>query len=380
MKKTTIAVLIIVHLFLLTACVQERYLEKQGLITAVGYDLLEDNKLFGSIVVLLFNPTAPNFSIVLKEETNTSKGIRGKLTLDTSHNLVSGQLRTAIFGRELAEKGISSMVDSLNRDATIGNMVYMMISETTAEDVIEFNEIIKKNNDVGTYLYNLIKHNIDTEEITSNTLHEFMHDFQDIGNDPILPIIQMKNNRVGISGIALFHDDRLVDTMPISRKFYLKLLVNRYREGGLEIKLSKNGFQKITGDKLLGQLNNDHFFLVLDSIESNKKISLKGGENLKFKVDIDITFRLLEVSEKLDLGDPNVIKQLEKAINNEIKHNIEQTLNQLQEVQSDPVNFAGVYQEHSRQKLTQEKWDDLYNKATFSIHIHSKLKSTGVTN
>ena len=128
-----------VSLFL-SSCVETKQLEKLGLITARGYDLEKKNKIKGTVVVHKFDPIAENLTQVISVEANTSKALRQKQNLEIDQKLVSGQLRCVIYSKELAEKGISQLVDALNRDPTVGNMVYLTVAEEDAYSIMNLDQ------------------------------------------------------------------------------------------------------------------------------------------------------------------------------------------------------------------------------------------------
>lgn len=120
MKKKLSCFLLCLSVFFLSSCVETKYLEKLGLITAVGYDQADGERIKGTIVLYQFNPAMEDVEKILTSESKTSKGIRLSQNLETDHKLVSGQLRIAVYGKELAKKGIAHLVDTLERDSAPG--------------------------------------------------------------------------------------------------------------------------------------------------------------------------------------------------------------------------------------------------------------------
>ncbi|MEH7086766.1 Ger(x)C family spore germination protein, partial [Neobacillus drentensis] len=142
---------------LCAGCLQQKPLEKLGLITTSGYDLEGKNKIKGTVIVQKFDPMTQAATIVIESIAKTSKGLRQEENLQSNQKLVSGQLRSVVYSRELAEKGIIQLVDTLNRDAAIGNMVYLTIADKTASEIMQIENKNKGRLNLGTYMYNLIK-------------------------------------------------------------------------------------------------------------------------------------------------------------------------------------------------------------------------------
>jgi spore germination protein len=364
----------------MSSCVETKQLEKLGLITAQGYDLEEENQLKGTVVVHKFDPLAQNLTKVITVDANTSKALRQKQNLEIDQKLVLGQLRCVIYSKELAKKGISQLVDALNRDPTVGNMVYLTVAEKDALSIMNLDKKKLKVN-LGTYLYNLIKQNVESEQLTSPTLHEFNHNFQDHGRDPVLPILKIKDGGVIIEGIALFKDDRIVGELKNEQLFYAKVLSDKYKSGTQELGFSRSRFEKIIKKKDEGKDRKvyNKLFISVDNIRSKSKIKLIDKEKLRFRIDVELDSRLLETTEPLDLSTTENIKFIEKEINREMEKQILDLLKYFREKQVDPAGFGNEYMAYIRKKpLSKKEWRELYKDATFEVHVNNTIVKTGV--
>lgn len=364
----------------MSGCVETKQLEKLGLITAQGYDLEKENKLKGTVVVHKFDPLAENLTKIITVNANTSKALRQKQNLEIDQKLVLGQLRCVIYSKELAEKGLSQLVDALNRDPTVGNMVYLTIADKDAYSIMNIDQNKLKVN-LGTYLYNLIKQNVESEQLTSPTLHEFNHNFQDRGRDPVLPILKINGDSVIISGIALFNDDRIVGELKSEQLFYAKILSDKYKSGTHELGFKRSRFEKIIKSKDEGKDKKvyNKLFISIDNIRSYSKIKLIDKKKLRFLVEVKMDSRLLETTEPLDLTTTKNIKFIENEINLEMERQIKQLLEYFREKQVDPVGIGNEYMAHVRGKpLSKKEWRELYKEATFEVNVKNKIVKTGV--
>lgn len=71
----------------------EKILERQGISTIIGFDLLDENTYKGTISLLQFDRKEEKTSVTISAVGTTSKQIRQNLEQQTSHHLTSGQLR-----------------------------------------------------------------------------------------------------------------------------------------------------------------------------------------------------------------------------------------------------------------------------------------------
>ncbi|MCA1039940.1 Ger(x)C family spore germination protein [Bacillus infantis] len=379
--KIVCSLLIALGLLLPAAgCVKTKQLERLGLITAIGYDEKGDI-IEGTVVLHTFESKEENVTQIITASGNTSKGIRQKQNIKTSHNLVSGQLRVAVYSEETAKKGLLQLVDTLNRDATIGNLVYLTVSKGKAKDLLKKAGQKEKTN-LGTYLYNLIKQNIKDELILSPTLHEFNHSYFDPGKDPVLPVLKLEEDKVIIAGMAAFKDDLLAGELEIEKLFYLKTLEDNYESGNLELEIPKERLKEyiLPASSETEEQKEEPLFITIDDIVSTKKIRLKDREKVQFSIDIKLKSRILEVSRDMDLGNPKVIKAVEKETAKKVKQETETMLKQLQEMESDPVGFGNIYSAHldRGKSITRDEWRNIYKKAKFDVHVENTIARTGV--
>lgn len=377
MNKVLLLILVCFPSIFLSSCVETKYLEKLGLITAVGYDQAEDDKITGTLVLYQFNPAMEDVEKVLSTTSKTSKGIRLSQNLESDHKLVSGQLRIVVYGRDLAARGISHLVDTLERDSAIGNMVYLTIADTTAEEVLRYQTEESPSNR-GTYLYNLVRQNVESEMIVSPTLQEFITDYGSVGKDPILPLLKAANGKVGIDGFALFTRDKFIREIKKDKIFFIRSLMEDYNAGNVEVELPLEKFKPYLS-RLPAAPDDDKVYMMIDSIKSSHKIQTEKKERASFKVELNIESRILEMTEDLKLSEPKALQLVEEEVEKYIEKNIKDTLLMLQEEGTDPIGFGMNYRSvRGHEDLTREQWDKLYKEATFDVKVNNTIIRTGV--
>ncbi|MGG1674685.1 Ger(x)C family spore germination C-terminal domain-containing protein [Neobacillus sp. NRS-1170] len=379
-RKRIFFTVLILCVVIVSGCVEPKQLEKLGLVTAVGYDLEKKNVIRGTIVVHQFDPVAQNITKMITTTANTSKGLRQGQNLQSNQKLVTGQMRCVIYSKELAEKGVIQLVDALNRDSTVGNMVYLTIADGSAKDILDVDKTNSKIS-LGTYLYNLIKQNVESEQILSPTLQEFNHNYYDIGKDPVLPVLKVQNRDVIIKALALFKDDRYVAELGPKKHFYLKILSDKYNAGTHELGFKRSDFEKIRMKKGEHSIRDVYskLFIDIDNINSHAKLKLIDKKNLKFKLEVKLDSRLLESTEALDYSNPASVKFIEKKLNQVMEKDIKGLMKYFQKLGVDPVGIGNEYKAHLRGKnLTKKEWREIYKRANFEVHVKNRIVKTGV--
>lgn len=363
---------------LMGGCLQQKPLEDLGLITAMGYDK-EDELLRGTIVYYEFDPLHTNNSKMVSSLANTSKGIRQKENLASSRKLVAGQLRIAIYGEELAKEGIISYIDTLSRDSEVGTMVYLSVAENSAYELMNKAQKSEDIMNIGTYLYDLIGQNVEEESLVSPTLHEFMQCYYSEGRDPVLPILDFREDTLLIKGLALFKDDKMKGMIDTEKSFYLKLLMDPYSVGKIEISLPMKNIGKFITKREQARNEKEYLFVSLDHLESNVDIKLDDTVPAEFTIKVDVVSRMQEISEDYDLGNADALLALEKEIGNVMKRKMEKVIAEFQSLGVDPIGFGNYYRSKvGYGNFSKDEWMRIYPESSFSIDVNTKILRTGV--
>ncbi|UUZ80586.1 Ger(x)C family spore germination protein [Paenibacillus sp. P26] len=373
-RRFKLAAVLLLTACVTTGCIRSKVLERLGLVIASGFDEVPGDKIMGTSVLYEIDPQAREKSNVISSTAYTLKGPRTNMNYESRKKLASGQLRVMVYHEDLARKGLIELVDTLSRDPDIGTGIYLTVTKGKAFDL--FTRRYPEIANIGNYLFQSIKQNVESEAMVSPILHEFMRDYYDPGQDPVLPYIEQHGNEIIINGAALFAADRMVDTLPMSRLFYLRLIRDRFRSGYLEVGLPAAPFAEYAAQPK----NQDRIYLVLDNIISNSRIELVGANPPTYRVEIRIRSRLQEQSVQLPLEDPRVIRTLEQQAADEIKNISMDLIKQTQKLNVDPFGFGNKYRAHVRGSgLTKDKWRELYPAAKFNLKVKVKILRTGQT-
>ncbi|WP_028593091.1 Ger(x)C family spore germination protein [Paenibacillus assamensis] len=371
-KITQIAVVLM--LVFLTGCFHSSVLERTSISVALGYDKMGEGKIQTSSV--LYGPTSKEgkeSSHVISVVGETSKGARQNLNHKLAFKVVSGQIRFIAYESELAEEGIISIVDTLSRDPSYGEMMYLSVTEKPIRDLFAYKYPNISN--VGTYMSRLIAHNIQNSWVPSCTLHDFRNDYYSAGKEAVLPLVERTDKEVNVTALALFKKDVMIGKMQPKEAVYLKLLLDRDQPETIEVKMPKDGMAKYV--RKVGHSFN-YIKTALGNIGSHSSIKLISKDDLTFDVRIQLNVELQEVSEDYDFAEQGAVQQLETELSKQMSKDLVKMLNQLKRLNSDAVGFGEVYRSSVRNSaLTKDKWQDMFQKATFNTAVHVNLIRTG---
>lgn len=376
MRLTVISLLLAVSL---TGCVQPKSIEDLGIINTRGVDTVEDNKLETTLVIYKFDSQSQELSSIVSGKGNTIKGARKNANYKTSFQLTPGQIRFELFGKETAEKGLLSFVDTQIRDARVSDTMFLAVSDTTAKDVlIQGQEGAPVH--IGKYLYELIEQNIHDNIIPRVTLQDFLHIYYDKGKDPYLPVLSTKTDSPTLSAIALFQDDKYVGQVPLRNGLLMNIFTKTIENASLEVDLPMKPFKQHMKNNKQDESDDEKLNVLLKVLKGNSKTTITSQQNMQFETKITFNVTILETSEEIDLKNPKLKKLFVKEVEKDFKQQFEQLLKQLQELNSDPLGYGTIYRVNKPDgKLKDEEWHNKFPDISVDFKVDFTLNRHGTT-
>ncbi|MEC5423747.1 Ger(x)C family spore germination protein [Virgibacillus sp. C22-A2] len=370
--------ILIILLVLLTACVPTRELERLGIINTYGIDISnsQDGQIESTLIVFQFDAQAENVTKTLSGLGYTVKGARENANTKSSYILSPGQVRLMLYGKEAAEEGIFNYVSPLVRDARVPATMLLAVTNTTAKEVLTLGQENTSIN-VGQYLHDLIEQEYSEDLIPRVTLHDFTHKLAAVGEDPILPVINLVEDIPQLTSIGIFKDDKYVEEISIPDALWLNLFHKRVQSAPLELRLTREPFKEYIQSQNGPQSDKEDIHIVID-ISGSSHTKITHTDELRYKTDINLEIDLREFSEELMIEDEQVADVLEKEVERAIKANYETLLEKLQEINSDPFGFGQIYRAKNRNSpLTQDKWREKFPDISVEFNVNVKLKNYG---
>ncbi|RIW38912.1 Ger(x)C family spore germination protein [Bacillus salacetis] len=356
-------ILIVLSLFMLTGCVEKEILDELNIETAKGYDVAGENTIRGTALYSRYLADKKIENVTLSVEAPSTREVLNLLQKKSEMPLVRGSLENVLISSDMAKEGILHIADSLQRDASVGARVLLLISDGPAEDILRGNYGLKGT---SNYIANLIDHNIRRGDLSQTNLHLFLFTYYQKGHTPYLPIIEkIDDGTLGIKGIALFKKDKLVHEIDNTEMFYFKLLSDKYSEGNQVVKLSEasKDMQRSVEASVT-------------SLQSKHKIDISHTAR---PVDITITITIKGIIKEYTGKSltPKKIKDIEKKMEEDIEKHCLSMLKKFQEEGIDPMGF-GQRQKHGVRKFDFKEWDSvLYPNANIKVRAKVKILESG---
>nr|WP_275695482.1 Ger(x)C family spore germination protein [Fredinandcohnia sp. SECRCQ15] len=375
-------IICVIIIILLTGCWNRVEVNDIAIVTAIGIDLTEDDKLLLSIQVAIpvkLGPTSgsqggsSNSTFVVSETGDTIseayRNIQGKI----SRNIFFSQSRVLLIGEDMAKKGISNIIDFHSRYNEPRINSFIMFTKGQASELInnmpqlesisaeETKELAKIGAGLSVYI------------------RDFMNMLLTDGKEPVAPQFSLtpleentKNkSREGqeINGAAVFKGDKLVGWLDKTETRGLLWIRNEIETGVITINIPE--------DQGGGNIS----FEII-RVDSKIKPKLQNGE-INLSVDVTSELSIMENDSKLNVDQTQVLDELEKYVENEIKDRIQLVVDIAQkEYQSDIFGFGqAVYKKYPKEwnVALKNNWDQTFEQLEVNITPKVFIRRIGLS-
>ncbi|WP_257535747.1 Ger(x)C family spore germination protein [Mesobacillus foraminis] len=345
--------LLLLSLMLLSGCVQKEVVDDVNIAVGIGLDK-KDDQILGSVMIPVYKTDRSIENFTFTSKGTVTRDIIFQMSHKSSQPIVTGSLEVGLFGEEVAREGIIEFLDAFQRDPSVGARVYLAVVDGTASEIFKGNYGDRGN---AIYLSGLIQQNTERGNMPLTNVHQFLFDFYQKGKDPFLPLLKKTQpDLVNIAGVALFKDEKVIDSIPTSKMFYFKLLVDEYSEGTIKIKA-------------------DNKESVIKSLKSKYKFRLKKRSPYEFDIHINIDALVSEYTGRT--VSKKVVKKIEKQLERQVASECTKLIKKFQEKHIDPIGL-GHFAKTQTRGFDFTKWTEEYPNAEVNVSVDVSIAEVGV--
>lgn len=284
LKRYWLAFIIGLQIFAISGCWDYRDVNTVSFPATGAYDLhkgsesQEQGEQMVDLTVII-----PNLAQDVKKPFRIEKttgtligNARGQKPYSSPGIYSAGVAAVIIFGEDLARGGLNNMVEALFRGAQIPKTENFAVAEGRGEDVLR--APIKDYSNMGEYLRGVLKQSEKRGFIPSTTMYQFGVN-RAPGKNPIMPLLTIKNQKVEVSGTAIFRKDKMIGKANLDETRSLIILRGIEATGNIPYVIKQDGqivdkgsvdVTSCGGRKVKVQRNGDQFsFLITVCLEGN---------------------------------------------------------------------------------------------------------------
>lgn len=370
MKK----IIIIVCFLLLTGCWNYRELNEYAIVTGMAVDLEDDKyKLSFLIANGNKNETQQAQTSIL---TGTGKSIYDAfkdISLMSPKELYISHLSIVIISEDVAQQGISNLIDYLMRDPQSHQNFYLIVSKDSAAS-----DVLAILSPLADYPSQNITSNVATSEklqgkISDASFNLFITKYLETGFEPILnSVIIVGNTEKGqttesqekakqdaytkLDTIALFKNDKLIGWA--------------------------NQDESVGIDMVLGEISTLYYNIPCKTeyavtVSNDYSVNYEIKKN-KIIIMADAKGSLMEVGCDIDLENEKEIKKLERKVEEKMKEYMENAISLAQTYKTDVFGFGNLYyKKYPKEYNNIKDWNDYFSNLDIEVKTSFKYTSKG---
>ncbi|KZL89608.1 Ger(x)C family spore germination protein [Clostridium magnum] len=383
MKKLFCIFMSTIIIFSATSCKGvKQEVEKLAVVLAIGFDLTPENKYL--VTVQILNPQENSSQstsskkgggqdpssevLIFSSEGDTPLDAINRLSIDYGRNLYFGHSDYLVIGKNLAESGLSLLVDAILRGYETRPDNTLLLAKDKASKILAFKPIDEP------IPSNSVKKLITLQSIRGFspvvTRLDFASTLSSKTTAPIMGIIDIsKDNNIGntfkLAGTGVFEKDKLIGYLDINETRGMQWIRGKVKNGNITVTTPDNS--KVTFSIINGSSK------IKSSIEN---------DSVTIEITIKSQSNILEMPGKLDpMKDPKIMDDLAKLQSEAIENEVKLALNAAQKkLNADIFDFGGlIHREHPAYwKKTEDNWNHIFPNIKVNVNVDSSLKGPGV--
>lgn len=374
----------------LSGCWDRRELDQLAIAVAVGIDKADDEYQVSAQVVVPSEMSVKGGTGGSQVTLYTVKGETDyeafrKMTKESPRKIYPSHLRMLIFGKEIAQEGISEALDVFSRDYEIRPDFYVAIAkETSAAEILNITTTVE-----SIPANDMFKSLSVSEQAWAGT--------KSINLDEVIADFISDGKEAAITGIELIGEPNIGAS---------KQNVETIKPAAI---LRYDNLAVFKGDKLIGWLNEGEavtYNYISNTVKTTvrtvpcpaaddgkvtieimkSKAEIKGNvSNGKPKIDIHVKLdgNVGSVSCKIQLKDLKTIAELEKSFEEQGEKIGEEAIESIQkQYQADIFGFGEVIHRSNPKawKQLKENWDEEFSNLTVNLKVDLEIHRTGTIN
>ncbi|AKN33619.1 hypothetical protein Ccar_23475 [Clostridium carboxidivorans P7] len=329
----------------------------------IGMDIVKNTKqdeLYRlPIALYVFDPSGNTTSSVITGEASTMGDTRENRQVKNNKRYLLGLEKVYVISESFAKDGVHEMIDILVHNPQINDKAFMTVCKGKSEDILKYK--VEGYANSTEFIEGMIKNsNYFNFFAQQYTMMDLVVRMDAEGRSTILPYLEIKENGVEITGVAVFKKDKMVAKLDIMEAKIANLLRENKVQGMLSIQ--KNSKEYI------------NYYA-----QSKRKVKCyKEGEKFKFIINLNLkgTIASNELYKNFN-KDPKVLKEFTNEMENSIKKQCENFLSKAKcEYKVDFLDLGRVAAaKYGRE--TGVDWNKVICESDIEVNVKVKVDTEG---
>ncbi|WP_088103991.1 Ger(x)C family spore germination protein [Halalkalibacter urbisdiaboli] len=356
----------VVLLIVLTGCLYDsRELDHRSLI--MGMAIEEGKEHLFSITIQLpvltqgtetgTGPSAREFE-TFTAEADTLWDALSELESVTPSILFFGHMKTVMISEAVAKEHLPKVLDLLARESSVGSQVYLLVIEGSAKEFLQAESPLVSL--PSLYVNRYFSSDQKLSRSQGVKLYEYRRDSNTISNVATLPLAKIEDNVIKIQGMAFFKNDHLVEKLQGNLVGLSELMK--------EDRLDFMNYTTVVEDHKVN----------LSRIKLTQDVDFDETNPVQFHLKIKGKGEVIAIDDINKMIDNELIDKINKKMEQEIKTDIEQLINKLQQKNIEPWLMGQRIWGLNPSYFNKLKWEEEgWKNAQFTVDVKFNITNTG---
>ena len=336
-------------------------IEEIAIPSAVGYDVenIDGEIKYTSPLAIYIFPDGSTGTVVFSGKGDTLPETRSDRQLELTGKLLLGLEKVLVISEDASRFGIKALLDVFWSNTTINDNAYVVVSKQSTKDILEFKTEGYQSS--GDYIQSIIKHltNFNFYPDKYMLIDVFVKEGSE-GRSIVLPYIEIIDDKLKVTGLALFKDDKMLKKVGINEGKTLNLLRENNVQGIIPIVKGPKEYLSFYGT-------------------SKRSVKCKRVED-KYIFDIKLKLMGTVVSNlmyKNLVENPEEKKKIEKALGEEVEKLSYDFINKMQndyEIDCLELGKCAVEKYGRRKNID---WDEVISQSEINVSAEVKITDIG---
>lgn len=368
MKKRFIILLILITFCIsFTGCWDQKPFQQTGFILNVGIESSDNEKLKLTYTSPVIERGKNQVELITEEAKLVREG-REKARLSSAKTLEAGKIQQVLVSDELAAKGVHNLLEVFERDPANPALAWVVVVEGSPSELLKASLTFSDKPRPAIYINQLLEDAYKSSKTPHTKVYDFDIDYYAPGLDPITPIVRLSENKITLTGCALFSGDKLVGKLNVKQTSLLLAAMNQFEKGNYMV-------TKIQDNQAAKSLKCG---AIVNVANVKRKIKTEIYEN-KPVVDIKLAFTVYLDEHNYDDGKA-FDEKLEAEIADDMKSNYKDIIEKLMQCGSDPIGIGDMIRAEHYDYWKKVKWEDAYKNTVINIDTSVNILHHGVIN
>ncbi|MCR8848039.1 Ger(x)C family spore germination protein [Rossellomorea sp. SC111] len=354
MNKRSLYLFLLFPVFL-TGCIEQKVVDEIGIIHNVGFDY-EDGGLLETAVLPEYTDT--DRTNLISAEEHSPIQLKSSLSKASQYDIQYGQIRVLVLGKELSEKGITEIIESICKEPSLGNVRIATANERAA-DILKATVSLRP-----LYLMELVDNGVLREGVPDTSLHTLLDQFYGQGLDVYIPNLKVDSSGIlKIDGLSIFKGDKLKLAISNQEMYLFKLMNEKNKKGTYEFTLEKEGKEQIIG---------------IESLYGKHDIVLKRkNEGVVATINLKLDLELNGLPTWMDIKKGEDREYLKNYIERTYSKEIHELLTKFQTNQVDPLGLGIIFRAGEKGWSEHDFYQNVYPDMKFKVNTDVIIRQSG---